>query len=818
MRKFSDLAATVTMVLLTGCQTSMIVDTAEYKPIPDQVVKFNVSEVTASDLYTNYGIACGVDMSHRSDASFNQKLISGLNESDRFKAISSDDGLDVKLDVKETFYSENTAEESGFFRSINNLVSVCTLTLWPFIEKGRYNYEVTVDSVLGKRKYTIDLITRDWFSLGPIALIPVPGIAEARTSGDMKKDIRMKVFGDRLSERLVELGGEVSIDSDDEKVRRAALGMIADQDELAMLVRKSPFEDVRAGAAERIVDPGRLTALSRDKAVDKKLREKMIDKLMATDRLEYCTELFCGTDEPWIELKVFEKIDSGRLADEAVRSRLLKMWRTKQIPLEVRSRIYLRLAGADLSSADDQSELAKAVSISENWKSVFDKIVKSGDLNDPSVLLDLALGKYECDNMVAEWAVAKLDDSGLLKVLRTGDVESCRNAAVGLFKGDAVILEAVLDKTIKRDLRDKIFNRIAERKTSAAMYKAVFLGTDEFWLCEKTFGGFDANVRSEKDVSGKAMSWFRDQVVGKDDRAWLYLLIERGDFSEGHDQELLAELLEGAAKRNEVFAKMKKTGDLVSMEQFARLADGGYDVDETVALWAVEKLDDKNLLIVAKKAKAAKVAFKAVCNLKDGKSIETVAQGEYSTVARIEAINRLGKESEAALKKIAVCNDENFRRVALDRMTKLGLSLEATKRESEAVARKERAAKEEAKRKEQEERTKKIAAAKHDIRLAKIDESIGTYVAAVGASPKSGAEFSFKGTVETVTSRNWKPKVRIFVKGANKTLRVLCHVRSKLDAGIKEGAQVEVSGKLKSGDASEAVLTDSVIALDKEAE
>ena len=61
-----------------------------------------------------------------------------------------------------------------------DILSICTLTLFPLVTSDAYAYEITVKNPVDTHKTTLDFETRSWTSIGPIALIPVPGFGKRR--------------------------------------------------------------------------------------------------------------------------------------------------------------------------------------------------------------------------------------------------------------------------------------------------------------------------------------------------------------------------------------------------------------------------------------------------------------------------------------------------------------------------------------------------------------------------------------------------------------------------------------------------------------
>ena len=474
---------------------------------------------------------------------------------------------------------------------------------------------------------------------------------------------------------------------------------------------------------------------------------------------------------------------------------------------EQRAWMYARGELGDLSRSQNQVE--------PTMKQVFDLVVGKTNLVDRNLMLDFALGSYEGDETVAQWAIANLCDEDLKTVVRRGKVESAVFKAVLQIHADAPLVELSLDRSIPRKYREAVVAEILSRDSAGSLCREIYLNAEESWIAAKVLGEIDGDVLKQEDFVGKSLSWFRSADGAVDDRAKAYLAIPSAeDLSHPSDQHVLCTMLADSVERSRVFDKIVKDGSLTSGGEIRKLAAGDYDVDKKVVLWAVDRLGDEDLIAVIGKSSLPDVVFKSVRNLRSQASLAKVAIGDFGIVARIGAIERLEKESEGVLQKIARSNDANFRSVALKRLKTLGLSTKA----AEEFIRNDDAAKEEERTREKKEHAAAIKAAKHEVELAKNDETIRRYVLSVKGGLAIGTELTFQGAVISVTSKNWKPKIRIVVKGANEALEVLCLVPGKFDLPVRVGSRVVVTGKFKSGTLTDVVLSDAVISLDGEAE
>lgn len=90
---------------------------------------------------------------------------------------TSDDAVPVDIDVVCA-----RTDGNGILADVYDVLSVCTLTLFPLITSDSYAYVITVKNPVETHKATLDFETRSWTSIGPIALIPVPGSGKCRGS------------------------------------------------------------------------------------------------------------------------------------------------------------------------------------------------------------------------------------------------------------------------------------------------------------------------------------------------------------------------------------------------------------------------------------------------------------------------------------------------------------------------------------------------------------------------------------------------------------------------------------------------------------
>lgn len=604
--------------------------------------------------------------------------------------------------------------------------------------------------------------------------------------------------------------GCASIDSVNPKERMAALSRIDDPVELAELARKSPYDDVRNGAITRISDVKILSRLSLEKNLRLDSRKLAASTLVALPGCEEaCKDVFVSADENWLMLAVLPGLSEPTRAARVVAERIAALWKSTDLSIDESAEVYLKMVSGDLSSRQDQLKLARIITASAAWERAFEKVSASRGIRDQTVLLDLALERFGGERRVADWAICCLDDSGLKEVVRQHKTAEVRRNALNSVKGSAALSELSLDKKLALELREMAASRLVADEKAESERKGVLSKTDEYWLAWKMVRSLSASARAESGVRDRMLRWWRSAAISADERSELYLQMVNQDLSGAQDQRLMAEMLSSAKAWERAFARIKADNALVSKKELLELARGGYKVSEIVALWAVDKLGDGELLVVARESQTQKVAFKAVCCLKERNSIECVATGGFGTVIRLEAVNRLGKESEATLRAIAVSSDPNFRKIALAKMKQLGLSVESAQKAEEAVSERERAARAAADAAENARREAALATARKAVELAKIDGTIRTYRDRLNSGSLTAENaLAFEGRIVSIASKNWRPKIRVEIRGAKETLFAICQVSGKPSEALNVGDAVSVSGKFKKGTSAEVVLSD----------
>ena len=109
------------------------------------------------------------------------KLISGRIKASHGSLFGVAGGIAAPISLA---VDKTTKDVNGALSTVNNLMSLCTLCIWPWVNNDQINYAVKVSSPTGNRAENFSVDRRSWFSLIPIAWIPVPGWADWRSWAD----------------------------------------------------------------------------------------------------------------------------------------------------------------------------------------------------------------------------------------------------------------------------------------------------------------------------------------------------------------------------------------------------------------------------------------------------------------------------------------------------------------------------------------------------------------------------------------------------------------------------------------------------------
>ena len=118
-----------------------------------------------------------------------------------FKGRAEDkDALPVTITVERA-----TKDVNGGVATVNNLVALCTLSLWPCVDSKELEYTLTASSIVGVRKVSFKVMNRRWFGISPVAMLPVPGIGDVRGDESAIKQFHVAQITDAAKALCAEL-------------------------------------------------------------------------------------------------------------------------------------------------------------------------------------------------------------------------------------------------------------------------------------------------------------------------------------------------------------------------------------------------------------------------------------------------------------------------------------------------------------------------------------------------------------------------------------------------------------------------------------
>lgn len=144
-------------LIVAGCKSKMMsLETDAPAEIKDDI----------SGKYLSEGLSINVKTL---DEHLVAKTVSKVN--DGFFKGSLDDDASLPVSVSIT---SSKSEAGGGITFFNNLISLCTLTIWPACDSKFHSYEIKLHSVVGDHTTKFVILDRSWFGLSPIAALPVP--------------------------------------------------------------------------------------------------------------------------------------------------------------------------------------------------------------------------------------------------------------------------------------------------------------------------------------------------------------------------------------------------------------------------------------------------------------------------------------------------------------------------------------------------------------------------------------------------------------------------------------------------------------------
>ena len=157
--------STLGILPLCGCRASMAVRDSEMPQAAVGAVsgEYVLEKFVAQD--------CGIGEAELRTALQKDSALQAV-----FKGRAEDkDALPVTITVERT-----TKDVNGGIATVNNLVALCTLSLWPCVDSKELEYTLTASSIVGTRNISFKVMNRSWFGLSPVAMLPVPGLGDIR--------------------------------------------------------------------------------------------------------------------------------------------------------------------------------------------------------------------------------------------------------------------------------------------------------------------------------------------------------------------------------------------------------------------------------------------------------------------------------------------------------------------------------------------------------------------------------------------------------------------------------------------------------------
>ena len=121
-------------------------------------------------------------------------------------AKTNEDFGGVRLPVRVSTNGHEKRDANGAVASVNNLFSICTLGIWPYVKSYEQEVDLKVTSPTGEKEQQIVIGGREWSSfLLPIAAIPCPGWGDWRglvsdnADWDFRRDCEGKAVANLLT-------------------------------------------------------------------------------------------------------------------------------------------------------------------------------------------------------------------------------------------------------------------------------------------------------------------------------------------------------------------------------------------------------------------------------------------------------------------------------------------------------------------------------------------------------------------------------------------------------------------------------------------
>lgn len=226
------------LLCLCGCRSSMVVRDSDRTPMTDGAVS---GQYALEKIVVGVG---GIDeeavrMALRDDATLKAIFKGKLEDKD---------SLPINVTITCT-----TTNVNGDVASWNNLVALCTLSLWPRVESTEHEYTLTVSSVVGSRKSSFKLMNRSWSGISPVAMVPVPGWSDLRGEDAEIKRFHVAEIVRAVQEVCAKLPDDYSAFKKDQSRYLAIISQIR-QNELIAAFKACSDTPVRASILKKLDD------------------------------------------------------------------------------------------------------------------------------------------------------------------------------------------------------------------------------------------------------------------------------------------------------------------------------------------------------------------------------------------------------------------------------------------------------------------------------------------------------------------------------------------------------------------------------------
>ena len=411
--------STIGLLPLCGCRASMAVRDSEMPQAAVGAVsgEYVLEKFVAQD--------CGIGEAELRTALQKDSALQAV-----FKGRAEDkDALPVTITVERT-----TKDVNGGIATVNNLVALCTLSLWPCVDSKELEYTLTASSIVGTHTTSFKVMNRSWFGLSPVAMLPVPGFGDIRGDENAIKQFHVAQIIDAAKALCAELPKDYAAFKKEQPKYL---------EEISQAHTEASFAAFRAAKEAK----DKVDALA--KVVNAAVIAKHQDEFVAAFKAE---------SDKAVRTAIWAKLNDDSFAKH--QDELVALFKAES-DKAVRAAIWAKLTND--SFAKHQDELIAV------FKAEPDKAVRTAIL---AKLNDSSFDKLPYDPMlISHWT--KLGDSQLLaRVYRDGYdklSEADRKSVIAKITDDVVLTEMVTPPS-----RDEL--RAAQRKSKEKMREKLKLG------------------------------------------------------------------------------------------------------------------------------------------------------------------------------------------------------------------------------------------------------------------------------------------------------------------------------------------------------